>query len=191
VGIETDVAAKEVLAGLRAALDPDPERAARKYVLLRRKLVSFFEWSGSKSPDACADETLTATAWKLTDGEPLQSLSICCAAIARTILHKQSETPATPDAVTAQAPPAPPNPFGDLEKLVHAFQTNLDELPADSRDLLLTFYAGAAPKAIDARQKLAERLGIPLNQMRLRAHRTRTQLEQSVMGTEPASGGAR
>lgn len=189
MSIETDVAAKEVLAGLRAALDPDTQRAARKYGPLRRKLVSFFEWSGAKSPDACADETLTATAWKLTDGEPLQSLSICCAAIARTILHKQVQTPATSGAATA--PPPSPNPFGDLEGQLNSFQSSLDALPADSRDLLLTFYAGADPKAIDARQKLSERLGIPLNQMRLRAHRTRTQLEQSVMGTEPSSGGAR
>jgi DNA-directed RNA polymerase specialized sigma24 family protein len=190
VSQDTDVAAKELLGGLRAALDPDPERAGRKYVLLRRKLVSFFEWSGATSPDARADETLMGAAWKLTDGEPLQSLSTCCAGIARTVLHKQApvhdKQPDTPE-VTPQPPE--PDPFEDLEGLLHSFETAFGELPEDSRDLIVTYYAGEQRNAIEARQALAQRLSVPPNQLRLRAHRARTQLEQSVLALTALSPG--
>jgi DNA-directed RNA polymerase specialized sigma24 family protein len=193
VSNDTDIAAKEVLAGLRAALDPDPDRAAHKFVLLRRKLVSFFEWSGAVSPDACADETLMTAAWKMTDGEPVQNVSGVCVAIARSILQKQrqghGEQPRTPD--VAPQPPEP-DPFGDLEGLMHSFETGIDALPPDGRDVLLTYFAGEQPQAIEARRTLARRLDLPLNQLRLRAHRTRSQLEQAAMGrTGPSSGGPR
>ena len=50
--------------------------------------------------------------------------------------------------------------------------------------------AGQQAQAIEARQALAGRLGLPLNQLRLRAYRTRSQLEQTVMTglIGPASG---
>jgi DNA-directed RNA polymerase specialized sigma24 family protein len=183
VSNDTDIAAKEVLAGLRAALDPDPERAGQKHVLLRRKLVSFFEWGGAASPDAFADETLMTAAWRMTDGEPVQNVSGGCAAIARSILHKHAqehdEQPGSPDDTPR---PAEPDPCDDMEGLLHSFDTGLDALPADSRDLILTYYAGEHPQAIEARRTLAQRLNLPLNQLRIRAHRTRSELEQAVMG---------
>jgi hypothetical protein len=178
VSQNADVAAQEVLAGLRTALDPDPERARRKYAVLRRKLVSFFEWSGAASADALAGETLTAAAWKLTDGSTVESVSAACLAIARSILKKQEPA----------APAAPPDPLDDHDRLVEAFEAGLDALPDDSRDLVLTYYAGEQPPAIEAKQALAKRLNQPLSQLRLRAHRTRSQLEHSVMAVaEPAS----
>jgi len=212
VSKETDVAAKELLAGLRAALDPDAERAGRKCLLLRRKLVSFFEWWGVDSPDARADETLLAVAWKLTDSAPPQNVPASCLAIARTILLTQQQAgaaPATAPATTTEeatttlgtaaaeatpaaaatpaAPPAPatpaPAPFAelDLDALASAFENGLDALPDETRDIILTYYAGSQPHAMAAKEELANRLGLPLNQLRIRAHRSRSQLEQSVM----------
>jgi len=190
VSIDTDVAAKEVLAALRARLDPDPERAGRKYVLLRRKLVSFFEWGGADSPDACADETLSTAAWKMTDGAPVQNVQADCVTIARTILNKQLQARAQAAAAPDAPPPAEPEPFGKMEALLHAFEMGLDDLHADGRDLILTYYAGEQAPAIAARQTVAARLGLPLNQLRLRAYRTRSQLEQTVMAglVGPAAG---
>lgn len=183
---DTDIAARaasEMQAGLRAALDPDPERAGPKYVLLRRKLVSFFEWNGATSPDGCADETLLAAAWKLTDGASGQGVPAACLAIARTVLMKhrpgQDERP-----VASDVPPEPAelDRPEDMERLLYAFETSFDALPADSRDLVLTYYAGGQSQSIDARHALARRLDLPLNQLRIRAHRTRAQIEQTVMG---------
>jgi hypothetical protein len=173
----TDVAAKEVLAGLRAALDSDPDRAGQKYALLRRKLVSFFEWRGATAPDACADETLVTAAWKMTDRGPGQAVSSACVAVARSILEKQGEEHRD----DAAAPDRP----GDREGLLHACEVGLDALSADSRELIVTYYAGERRQMSEARSTLARALGLPLNQLRARAHRTRAQFEQSVMGLTP------
>jgi DNA-directed RNA polymerase specialized sigma24 family protein len=183
---DTDIAARaasEMQAGLRAALDPDPDRAGQKYALLRRKLVSFFEWNGATSPDACADETLLAAAWKLTDGASGQSVPAACLAIARTVLTKhrpgQDDRPVASDAA---AESTEPDRAEDMERILHAFETSLDALPADSRELVLTYYAGGPAQSVDARHALARRLDLPVNQLRIRAHRTRSQIEQAVTG---------
>jgi DNA-directed RNA polymerase specialized sigma24 family protein len=63
-------------------------------------------------------------------------------------------------------------------------------LPDDNRELLLTYYAGNQPAHLELRQAVAQRLGIPSNQLRLRATRTRKQLEESVMA-DSTSGGTR
>ena len=108
---DTDVAAAAVLAGLRAALDPDAAHAEQKYVRLRRRLVSFFEWNAAKAADKCADQTLTAFAWKLTDGAPAENIPAACLLIARTILTRDQQEPATPALARPQpAEPQPPEP---------------------------------------------------------------------------------
>jgi hypothetical protein len=157
VNEHADVAVREVLGGLRAALDPDPERAGRKYVLLRRRLVSFFEWNGLSSPDARADEALTTAAWKMTDGAPVASVPACCVGVARTILSKHRALDTPPAASDATPGPPEREPFDDPDALRQAFEAAFDALPAEDRDLIL------------AR---------PLSH---RAHRLRAQLEHDVL----------
>jgi hypothetical protein len=186
VNHDPDVAATEVLAGLRAALDPDPERAGQKYALLRRKLVNFFEWRGATSPEACADEARVTAAWRMTDGAPAQSVSSACATIARSILETQGRELHEEAGAHGAAPPAPDRP-GDREALLQACETSLDALPAESRELIVTYFAGDSRQMSEGRNALARQLGLPLNQLRLRAHRTRAQFEQAVMGLTPPS----
>jgi DNA-directed RNA polymerase specialized sigma24 family protein len=58
----------------------------------------------------------------------------------------------------------------------------LDELPDESKDLLTTYYDGEKRAKIENRRKLADRLRIPLNALRLRARRVREKLEVCVDG---------
>jgi hypothetical protein len=246
---DTDVAASAVLAGLRAALDPDAQQAEQKYALLRRRLVSFFEWNTASAADKCADETLTTCAWKLTDGAPAENVPASCLLIARAILLRDQQQPLTPQASPTPPPTAPepqapetpaqppeppaaqtlqthgpqpadllwqqvadqvagvptdaavpvatqpapePEPFGDLQGLLHAFEKGLDEMPEDNRDLILAYYAGEHPQAREARHAVARRLRIPHSQLRYRAHKTRAELEHAVMDrAQRSAGGAR
>jgi DNA-directed RNA polymerase specialized sigma24 family protein len=58
----------------------------------------------------------------------------------------------------------------------------LESLPAENRELILQYYLEEKRAKIDARKHLASQLGIPLNALRIRAHRIRGFLDQCVTG---------
>src|SRR5262249_5444692 len=105
-----------------------------KYALLRRKLVSFFEWGGAAAPDAAADETLTAAAWRLTDAQAGESVPARCVEIARAILRKQLESP------RAAEPEAP----DEAERLLKAFERSFAAIDDDGQELVLAQCAGTS-----------------------------------------------
>ncbi len=61
------------------------------------------------------------------------------------------------------------------------FETCLKKLSDDSRELIVAYYREQRRAKIKLRKELAERLGIPLNALRIRAHRIRTKLEDCVV----------
>jgi DNA-directed RNA polymerase specialized sigma24 family protein len=58
----------------------------------------------------------------------------------------------------------------------------LGKLPIQSQNLILKYYHDEKRAKIDRRKQLAEALGIPVNALRIRAHRIRTTLENCVRG---------
>ena len=70
----------------------------------------------------------------------------------------------------------------DQERHLDCLERCIAELPRDSRDLLTTYYDGEKRAKIQNRQKIADRLHIPLNALRLRARRIREKLEVCVDG---------
>jgi DNA-directed RNA polymerase specialized sigma24 family protein len=56
----------------------------------------------------------------------------------------------------------------------------LEGLTVDSRQLIVDYYQEERRAKIELRQQLAEKLGIPLNALRIRAHRIRATLEKCV-----------
>ena len=71
---------------LLAALDADPAVAAEKYELLRRKLISFFQWRRASFPEDFADETLNVTTRRIAEGERILNVSAYCRSVAEKIL---------------------------------------------------------------------------------------------------------
>jgi DNA-directed RNA polymerase specialized sigma24 family protein len=79
-------------------------------------------------------------------------------------------------------PVAPDSPTEEAEQKEHrlsCLDECLDKLPIESSRLILGYYDDEE-KAKIARRKLAEALGIPLNALRIRAHRIRTVLEECL-----------
>src|SRR5262249_26691970 len=67
-----------------------------------------------------------------------------------------------------------------LERHRECLEACLQKLPAESRALILQYHQGEKGVKITNRQRLAEQLQIPLNALRIRAHRIREQLETCV-----------
>ena len=59
-------------------------------------------------------------------------------------------------------------------------QSCLERLPDEQRALLLDYHQGDGRERIENRRRIARRLDVPLNALRIRVHRIRTKLEECV-----------
>jgi len=73
-----------------------------------------------------------------------------------------------------------PAPVENCDERSEWLKNCLQELPLESRQLVLQYYKEDKQQNIDARAALAARLGIPLNALRSRVQRLRDRLEHCV-----------
>jgi hypothetical protein len=62
---------QDALDRLLSSLDADRERAAGRYVTLRRALTTYFEFRDVPQPEELADETLNRVARRLSEGREI------------------------------------------------------------------------------------------------------------------------
>lgn len=174
------VLTKQSLAGFLSLLDEDPERAGERYETLRRKLVKFFEWRGSSTSDELADETLNRLVRKIDEGEAVRNFSAYIGGMARlvwleSVKERERERSAfeelhTSNHISSQT---------DAQR-IECFELCLEELSSENRALILDYYRAEKSDKINLRRELAEKMGVPLNALRIRAHRIRLQIERCV-----------
>jgi DNA-directed RNA polymerase specialized sigma24 family protein len=169
---------------LLASLDPDRDRAGERYEEIRRGLVCLFEWRGAPDPADHADETLNRVARKLDEGTEVADPFSYVYGVARLVLLEAYKSRERERAVIAELPvrsPLQPDPDDTGAALrFDCLERCLDELAHESRDFLTAYYQGDKRVKIENRQRLADRLRIPLNALRLRARRAREKLEMCV-----------
>ena len=172
---------EEAFGKLLFALDSDKERAGEKYEALRESLIKFLDWRGSLIPEELVDEAFNRVARKLEEGEIIQDLPAFCHGVARLIFLQSLAHPGNNQIQLENLPPiAAPEPVAPdvrRECFIHCLQ----ELSAESRQLITDYYRDEKRQKINNRLSLAEKLGIPLNALRSRAQRVREKLEQCVM----------
>ena len=171
----------EAFEKLLDALSDDRDEAGVQYEIVRRKLVRFFEWRKVESADEYADETLNRVARRLEEGEAIENLNSYLYGVARMVhmeaLRRQELVPIdeAPQTLRQKAPePA------ESEPRVLCFDHCLDSLAPESRRLIVDYYQEERRAKIELRQELADSLQIPLNALRIRAHRIRVRLEQCI-----------
>ena len=167
---------------LLMALDSDRDRAAVGYENLRLKLIRFFELRGCQSSEVYADHVMDRLARRIDAGERIENVYSYCYGIARKFLlevQRQSarESDALKSLTQSQNGGLGVEEAADARKLLAQCMA---QLPTESRDLLLAYYQLDKQAGIDRRKELANRLGIPLNALRLRAHRIRARLQECV-----------
>ncbi len=174
---------QEAFDRLLASLDADREQAGRKYIRLRFKIVKYFEWRGAAFPDREADVTINRVARRIEEGQDVHNLNAYFYGVARRVFaeslkaqRREQEALGCLSAVSPQESDADL----DAEERRACLDRCLQALPEETRELIVEYYEEEKGKKVEHRKRLAARLGIPLNALRIRAHRIRVGLEACV-----------
>ena len=161
-------------------LDPDRDNAGLKYELLRSKLISFFDWRNCPFPEDHADEALNRVIKKLSLGESIRDPSTYVFGVARMLLLEISRASEKERSALNLLQPAPiiDVESEEMQRRVEVLQNCLAKLPERSRELITQYYEGGdGAGKIQKRRELAQRLGMAVNALRIRACRLREKLE--------------
>ncbi len=165
---------------LLGQLDADRQQAGTKYELLRRRLVKFFAWRGCSFPEDLTDETINRIARNLEAGEKVRDFAAYCAGVARRVFLESLRSRQREQEVIQGVSHYSATSFHEPDLREPCLERCLEKLPPDSSELIVEYYQEERQARIEARRDLAARLGIPLNALRIRAHRIRVRLESCV-----------
>lgn len=191
------VLTEDAFESLLAWLDNDRERAGSKYETIRLRLIKIFTCRGCFEAEELADETINRVVGKVDEiantyqGDPALYFYGVSHNIHLEYLRKLklrvSET--SPES-TYTAPRPGVDLVEDIEPEFECLEHCLDDLPSDSRKLVLEYYQHEKHAKIDHRRRLADELGIAANALRIRAHRMRRALRdcvQNCLEQQPAN----
>lgn len=174
----------EALASLLSYLGDDQEEAGRHYELVRKRLIRIFAWRGWEQPEELADETFNRVAHKLAGGleieaeDPLRFFCGVAYRVAKEVQRGRQRERESLAEVRHLPPPAAADP--ESEERMTCLDDCLDQVGERQREMILRYHAGVGRERIDGRRALADELGVPLNALRIRAHRLRESLERCV-----------
>ena len=158
-------------------LHSDREQAGKRYEQIRSRLIKIFGSRGCAEPEALADETINRVAKRVEEisqtyeGDPALYFYGVANKIYMEQLRKQKPI--------ERLPPVPD--LDDYEEEYVCLEGCIGHLPARSRDLVLQYYEHESQDKIVQHQRLAERFGIGLNALRIRAHRARLVLRKCIV----------
>jgi len=163
---------------LLAWLDPDRDRAARKYEQIRQRLIRLFTCRGRPDAEELADETINRVTHKASQiaGEYVGDPSLYFYGVAQKVFLEslRNRPPRSP------VPPPAPERSEEAEREYECLERCMQELSPASRELVLEYYRDDGRAKINHRKELAGRLGIAQNALRIRVHRIRATLQECV-----------
>jgi len=173
---------QEAFDKLLVAFDLDRDTAGRKYLEIRNNLTRFFQWRGCSFPEDHADETINRIAKRVAEGEAILNHSGYAMGVARLLLLEINKGRQREQSALAEIGAAPDVyvPEDDDESRLTCLRSCLQTLSPDNRELILQYYQGEKGEKIENRKKLLDRLGIPVNTLRMRALRLRERLQACV-----------
>jgi len=167
---------QEAFAKFLAWLGPNPDEAGKKYEDVRRKLIKLFACRGCDCPEDLTDETINRVINRSQDiadtyvGDP----ALYFYGVARNVHHEYLRK------MPGFQPP-PPGETAGTDEEYECLDQCIEGLLPRSRELVLQYYQEGKKAKIESRKRLAARLGIPLNALRIRACRIRTNLQTCVV----------
>lgn len=169
------VLTQEAFDALLGWLDPDRERAAKRYEEIRRRLIRFFTGRKCAAAEDLADETMNRVARKVQEGLVYvgDTAPYFYAVAHKVYLEHVKKKPHVP-------PPPPPRNAEEAEREHSCLDLCLERLQPRSRELIREFYQEEKGTKIEHRKRLAERLGLSMNALRIQAYRIRQVLLECV-----------
>ena len=180
------VLTQEAFDGLLDSLGEDRESAGERYLEIRSNLIRFFQWRGSAFPEDHADETINRIAKRISESEEIRNPASYYLGVARMLLleinrervmQQQALSELTCSLITPDQP-------DESEARIDCLRACLQRLSSENRELILQYYSGEKSAKIDSRKNLSQRLGIPVNTLRMRALRIRENLQRCVENCE-------
>ena len=165
-------------------LDEDGDSGGQRYVEIRRRLVQYFDRKNCLGRQELADETLNRVARRLEEKGKISGSTPAqfCFIVARYIfleslrgrLHQelfQESSTASPDFQKGK----------EIEQQREdCLQECLETLEPEERGVIIGYYQGERRYRIENRKLLADRLGVSMNALSIRACRIRMKLESCI-----------
>lgn len=170
---------------LLAWLDLDRAQAAERYEEIRQSLIKIFNWRGCADAEGLADEVINRVAVRLPElvadyvGDPAPYFY----GVTKNLLHeyrRRMKARAPLDDNVSATVPAPEPEDEHSEQMHECLSRCVGELDADSRELIMAYYSLDKHDKIGGRKALAGRLGISVNNLRVRVYRIRAALEKCI-----------
>ncbi len=171
---------------LLAWLNQDSEAAALTYETIRADLMKIFRWRGCSDPEGMADETIIRVARKVGEmaasytGSPVRYFY----GVAKNVLHeydRKRDTSLSTQPEQFVLPAWPQEEEEHAKERVHeCFEWCLKRLEPVERKVVVGYYEGRGRAKIEARKRLAARLKIDLNALRVRTGRIRARLRECI-----------
>lgn len=164
---------------LLAWLDADREQAGRKYESIRLRLIKIFTCRGCNEAEDMADETINRVCLKVKEitekyvGDP----ALYFYGVAQKVYLEYSRKKATRVEMPVVVATCEET---ERETEYECLEQCIKQLTAKQQELVLQYYQEDARAKIDHRKELAQKLGIALNALRIRAHRIRATLLECV-----------
>jgi DNA-directed RNA polymerase specialized sigma24 family protein len=166
-----------------ASFSSNPNEAAEHYEIARLKLIRFFERRHLCGAERLADESLDRVMRRIDEGEVVTNMMAYVYRVASYVVleaFKEQEKIQKLADMTPLTSEAPPFEEDEETPRSHCFDRCLSGLEVETKTLILDYYREDGQKKIQLRRQIAEKLGIGLNALRIRAHKIRVRLEQCV-----------
>lgn len=163
-------------------LDSDRERAGQKYEEIRYRLIKIFVCQGCIDPEGLADETIDRVIHKVPEIAPnyAGNPALYFSGVARYILLEYKNRTAQLRFLPTDPPKQVEEDEEDIEREYECLDRCIERLRPMNRELILEYYREEKQAMIENRKRLAERIGITPNALRVRADRIRNSLQKCV-----------
>lgn len=160
-------------------LDPDRDKAGRRYEVIRGGLIRIFASQGLTDAEHYADETVDRVIKRLPDiregyvDDPARYFR----GVARNIILETRRRKEIPTDVLPECRPLKP---GDHD-MVDCLSQCLKLLPEDKQDLILDYHLYDGRDKVIHHRQMASELSISVGALRTRAHHVRAGLETCIL----------
>jgi DNA-directed RNA polymerase specialized sigma24 family protein len=157
-------------------LDPDPELAGLVYEKIRWRLVAILASRGCPNPEDLADETIDRVARRVVDIQSSYSgdKALYFLGVMNNVHHEYLKRPMLP-----RLPEI--NDDVDLKETTHlCLEKCLSKLAPNSRMLIEQYYSADKQAKINLRKRIAQKSGVRVGTLRLRALRVREKLQTCI-----------